>query len=99
LGGGIAVSPKLQILRTANSWSLPSLGDKEHTSFMIEWAALTSPIELNTRLEFSILDGHKFADEGKITDHFKFDNPMSHKFIYELKKRSYIGANLEMLIT
>ena len=66
---------------------------------MVEWATHNPPIELHTRLDFSILDGHKFADEGKLTIHFAPENPMSFKFIYELKKRSYVGANMEMIIT
>ena len=99
LGGGFAVSPKLQILQTTNSWPLPSIGEREQTIILIEWAAHTPLIELNTRLDFSIIDGHKFADEGKITVHFIPDKPNNHRFSYELKRRSYVGASMEMLIT
>jgi hypothetical protein len=99
LGGGFAVNPVFQILASVNSWKLPSIGEREQTNFIIEWAVYNTPIELNTHLSFSILDGHKFADEGKITIHFAPDNPMSFKLTYELKKRSYVGATMEMLIT
>jgi hypothetical protein len=99
LGGGFAVTPKLQILQTMNSWLLPSLGERDQTNLMIEWAVNNSPLELQTRLDFSILDGHKFADLGKITIHHDAGNVKRNSLKYELKKRSYEGANLEMLIT
>jgi hypothetical protein len=69
LGNTVAVSPVFEITATVNKWPLASLADKELKTLTIHWAYQPTII-LQTRLNYSILEGHKFIDEGTLTIHY-----------------------------
>jgi len=96
LGNTVAVSPVFEIAQTVNKWPFESLADKERKTLTIQWA-YQATIMLNARLSYSILEGHKFVDEGTLTIHYNTSDHGNAKVIYELKKRQYIGSTVGMI--
>jgi hypothetical protein len=99
IGNVVAVSPRLEILNTTNKWDLRSLAGQEQITQDIQWAYQGSVISLSTRLSYSILEGQKFADEGVLTITLNAQNFGGSNISYEIKKRHYLGAATEMVLT
>jgi hypothetical protein len=99
LGIVVAVSPVLELNGTKNRWNLRSIAGQELIPQRIQWAFSEAKIEILSRLTYSILDGHKFEDEGKLTITYNHLGRRHEQVSYELLKRKYVGADLGMLIT
>jgi hypothetical protein len=98
LGAVVAVSPTFEIISMINKWSIKSLAVQEQATLHVEWAYAGTAIQLPSRLSYSILDGQKFADEGNLIITYNRNDVVKSKVCYELKKRQYAGAALEMVI-
>jgi hypothetical protein len=100
IGSAVAVSPVLKIVGTSNKWSLPSLAQQISTEISripSDHRSSGSVINLSTLLEYSILEGQIFVDEGNLA--IPCDaNAVGAEITYKLNKRKYVGAATEMVL-
>lgn len=93
----MAVSPKLEFPGTTTAVLLKSLAGQEQTKTSLRWAYYT-PIDLTTKLNYSILEGQKFSDEGHLTINVASELTGTGTISYLLKTRKYEGALPEMML-
>jgi hypothetical protein len=97
LSNAVAVLPRLEILNTTNDWTFKSLAREEQISLKSQWA-YNAPISLSTKLSYSILEGHKFVDEGVLTIKYVAQAVRSSEVRYVLATRRYLGPSTEMVL-
>jgi hypothetical protein len=94
-----AISPQLKISGTVNKWQLAGLASRESTDLHISWNTTGGYfLPLRYTLNYSILEGHQFYDEGELmipcNPRDAYDQPISSK----VTKRDYLKTIPEMLL-
>lgn len=76
------------------SSSFPSLaGQSERVLKMTYGKPAGSLLRLRSRLSYSILEGHEFADVADMTVPQNWAEPAAGRVTYERKERLYVGAS------
>jgi hypothetical protein len=98
-GTVVALSPVFKIDGDIRVYRCPSLPAEADHTLRISHEKPTDPVlKLHSRLTYSIIEGHKFADVAEITVPQNFTEPAWGRVTYELIKRAYIGASPECQI-
>jgi hypothetical protein len=99
LSSAVAVNPRLHLDSAASDRLLKSLLGQEKVTLSVPWANNHgSNLILDVLLTYSILEGHTFSDQGKLTISYFPNGKLVQvpSIVYELKQRRYVGRQVLM---
>ena len=100
LADNVAVTPLLKFTETANEYNCESLAGRQSITKQLKWARSPgTQIKLDTLLTYSILEGHKFVDEGILLIDYGAHGMGDYKVSYYMKNRRYVGVETNMVLT
>ncbi len=93
-GTAVALSPLLEFKGDSLKYPFPSLaGQNEHRLRVPYGRPAGSTLKLRSRLSYSILEGHEFADVADLVVPPNWAEPGAGRVTYERRERLYIGAS------